>query len=229
LPAPREIIDSYESILDVFTLNIKQRERVAFILCDNLVELACKTKAHQRNHHFNRVCGFHAAWNAPGVLLAPNGLGGRVQNRRDTRNTMQHGSAAVTVTPENCADAILDVRKVIDRLWRNTINRNLTLPYRVILSIVDLYASNGNEPQRQAFEDAMREGQWRGITNARKAKVSEVIVKAGLRTNWHLAIHQSPPNCGRDPGKLIGRSMKALRSHPFDRSFNGLGACFHLR
>lgn len=192
MPAPREIIDGYESILDVFTLNIRQRERVAYILCDNLIELACKSKAHQRNHRFDRSCGFNAAWKAPGVTLAPNGLGGRIQNRRDTRNTMQHGSAAVTVTPENCADAILDVRRVIDRLWQNTIQRNLAMPYKVVLRVVDLYATNGNARQRQSFEDAMRLGRWRGIADDRKARVSEVIVAAGLRTNWHLAIHQSP-------------------------------------
>lgn len=192
MPAPREIIDGYESVLDVFTLNIKHRERVAFILCDNLVELACKTKAYQRNHQFNRQCGFHAAWNAPGVTLARNGLGGRVQGRRDLRNTMQHGSAAVTVTPENCADAILDVRRVIDRLWQNTIERNLTLPYKVILQIVELYASNGNIGRRQTFEDSMRTAGWRGTADERQARVSEIIVEAGLRTNWQLAIHQSP-------------------------------------
>ena len=192
MPAPREIIDGYESILDVFISNIRQRERVAFILCDNLVELACKTKAYQRDHQFNRRCNFHDAWNAPGVTLAPNGLGGRVQSRRDTRNTMQHGSAAATVTPENCADAILDVRKVIDRLWQSTIRRNLTASYQLVLRIIELYSSNGNAMQRQAFEDAMRIGHWRPARDDRKARMAEVIVEAGLRMNWHLAIHQSP-------------------------------------
>ena len=192
MSAPREIIDGLESILDVFTLNIRQRERVAFILCDNLIELSCKTKAYQRNHQFNRRCGFHAAWNAPGVSLAPNGIGGRVQGRRDTRNTMQHGNAAVTVTPENCADAIIDTRRVVDRLWQNTTRRNLTLPYKIILRIVELYSSNGNAARRQVFEDTMRQAQWRGLAHDRRARVSEVIVEAGLRTNWQLAIHQSP-------------------------------------
>lgn len=206
MPAPREIIDGYESILDVFALNIKQRERVAFILCDNLVELACKTKAHQRNHQFDRRCSFHNAWNAPGVQLAPNGLGGRVQGRRDTRNTMQHGNAAVTVTTANCADAILDVRSVIDRLWQNTINRNLSLPYRLIFQIVQMYASNGNRRQQQAFEDAMRQAHWRGMTDERKARISEVIVEAGLRTNWHLAVHQSP--------EIVEQIVTAIKAAP---------------
>lgn len=105
---------------------------------------------------------------------------------------MQHGSAAVTVTPENCADAILDVRRVIDRLWQNTIERNLILPYKVILRVVELYASNGNKAQRQTFEDSMRTAGWRGTADERQARVSEIIVEAGLRTNWQLAIHQSP-------------------------------------
>lgn len=191
MPAPREIIDGYESILDVFTSNIRQRERVAFILCDNLVELACKTKAYQRDRQFNRRCNFHDAWNAPGVTLAPNGLGGRVQSRRDTRNTMQHGSAAVTVTLQSCADAILDVRRVIDRLWRNASQQNLTRPYRTVLQIVELYSSNGDTIRRQDFEDAMRQSRWRPAADERRAKANEVIVEAGLRMNWHLVIHQS--------------------------------------
>lgn len=173
-------------------MNIRQRERIAFILCDNLVELACKTKAYQRNHQFNRTCGFHAAWNAPGVTLAPNGLGGRVQGRRDTRNTMQHGSAAVTVTTENCADAILDVRRVIDHLWQNTTERNLTLSYKIVLKVVEIYSSDGDRTHRQTFEDEMRQGRWRGIADDRNARVSEVILEAGQRANWHIAIHQSP-------------------------------------
>ena len=116
MPAPRELITGMESILDVFLSTIRHRERVIFILCDNLVELACKTKAHQRNHRFDRTCAFHQAWSTPVVNLAPNGLGGRIQTRRDTRNIMQHGNAAVTVTEEDCADAVLDVRRVIDQL-----------------------------------------------------------------------------------------------------------------
>ena len=38
----------------------------------------------------------------------------------------------------------------------------------------------------------MRKARWRGIADERQARVSEVIVEAGLRTNWQLAIHQSP-------------------------------------
>ena len=192
MAAPREIIDGYESILDVFTSDIRHRERVAFILCDNLVELSCKTKAYQYDHNFNRQCGFYAAWNAPGVTLAPNGLGARVNSHRDMRNTMQHGNAAVTVTIDNCADAIIDVGKVIDRFWRYTTQNNMTPVYKAILRIVKLYSSDGDAAMRQAFEDAMRQRAWRSTSDNRKARVSEVIVEAGLRRHWHHAITQSP-------------------------------------
>ena len=103
MPVPSEIIDSLESITEIFLSGIRHRERAAFILCDNLIEMACKTKAKQRNHRFNLSCGFHDAWNAPGVNLPPTGIGGRVQSRRDTRNLMQHANASITtkITTKN--------------------------------------------------------------------------------------------------------------------------------
>lgn len=192
MPAPREIIDGLQSILDVYVSNIRHRERVAFILCDNLVELACKTKAFQRNHRFDRQCSFHAAWNAPGVQLAPNGLGGRLQSRRDTRNTMQHGNAAVTVSAAHCADAINDVCKVVNNLWANSTERMLRPESRCVLRIVDLYSSNGDGGKQQMFEDAMRRCHWRGIADERQPRINEVIFESGLRANWHNAIHESP-------------------------------------
>ena len=76
MPAPPEIIDSLESIVDIFLSGVRHRERAAFILCDNLVELACKTKAKQNNHNFNMRCNFYDAWNAPGVQLPQRTLGG---------------------------------------------------------------------------------------------------------------------------------------------------------
>lgn len=192
MAAPQEIIDGFECILDVFLSNVRHRERVVFILCDNLVELSCKTKAHQRDHTFNRHCGFNAAWNANGVRLAPNGLGRRVQGRRDTRNTMQHGSAAVTVSVDHAADAILDVQRVINKLWPNSLGPAIRLQYRMAVKVVELYSS-GNDPMvRQRFEDAMRQARWRGVADDRNARVSEVIVEAGLRPHWGHAVQVSP-------------------------------------
>jgi hypothetical protein len=75
---PSEITDALESIIDIYFSGIRHRERAAFILCDNLVEMICKTKAVQHDHRFNTRCDFHTAWNAAGVQLPPNTLGGRV-------------------------------------------------------------------------------------------------------------------------------------------------------
>src|SRR2546425_13076706 len=97
MDCPQEIIDSLESIIEIYFSGVRHKERAAFILCDNLVEMACKTKALQHNHTFNMSCGFHAAWNAPGVQLPPTALGARIQRYRHTRNNMQHASAAATV------------------------------------------------------------------------------------------------------------------------------------
>lgn len=191
MPAPREIVDGFETILDVFVSNIRHRERVAFILSDNLVELACKTKAHQADHRFDRTCGFHAAWNAPSARLAPAGLGGRVQTRRDTRNTMQHGSAAVTVNAAHCADSIVDTCRVINTLWRNTTERMLRPQYQCALRIVHLYCSDGDARTQQRFEDQMRQGNWRGIADERQPRVAETIVEPGVRGNWWYAVHES--------------------------------------
>jgi len=186
MPAPPEIIDALESVLDIFLSDIRHRERAAFILCDNLVEMACKTKAKQHDRNFNLRCGFHDAWNAPGVQLAPNGLGGRVQSRRDTRNLMQHADATVTVDTQTCADAVLDAVRVIERLWRNMSRRSLREWHKVALRVVRLYSSEGDVQKRQEFESRMRDESWRN--HDRPARVREMIIEPGLRQHWALVV-----------------------------------------
>lgn len=93
---PPEITDALESILEIYFSGVRHRERAAFILCDNLVEMTCKTKAKQHNHNFNTRCRFHEALDADGVLVV-DPLKTRVKGYHDTRNNMQHASAAATV------------------------------------------------------------------------------------------------------------------------------------
>lgn len=190
--APNEIIDAFESILDVFLSDIRHRERAAFILCDNLVEMACKTKAKQKNHRFDTHCGFHEAWNAPGVRLPRNGLGGRVHARRDIRNTMQHASAAVTVDVQACADAIIDLPEVMKKLWGRNALQNLRLSQQVALRIMKLYSSAGDATIRLQFEDQMRMERWRGTAEERPPRINEKIIECGLRNHWAFAVKQSP-------------------------------------
>lgn len=187
MAAPREVIDGLESVLGIFLSNIRHRERAAFILCDNLVEMACKTKAKQRNHLFNTICGFHTACNALGVNLAPTGLGRRVQDRRNTRNNMQHADAAITVDPQHCADAILDFVRVIDKCWSQTSIRYLSDWVKCTLRIVCLYSSEGDSQKRQSFEDAMRDLNWRGAGRT-SVRTNERQVEIGLRIFWGIAL-----------------------------------------
>ena len=98
--APTEILDAFESILDIFLSDIRHRERAAYFLCDNLVEMACKTKHTQqcrRNGTLpNTRCQFHEALQLPGCRFSHQ-LRDRLQRRRDTRNLMQHQNAAVVI------------------------------------------------------------------------------------------------------------------------------------
>jgi len=135
MPAPIEIIDALESVIDIFFSGVRHRERAAFILCDNLLEMVCKTKAKQHDHNFNLRCSFYDAVNAPGVSL-PNQLKNRIEGYRDTRNNMQHASAAATVDLQYCATAILDALKVIDRCWHNTSNSQLPYWMKVALRVI---------------------------------------------------------------------------------------------
>ena len=48
--APKEVLDLLESVLGFFFYDIRYKERSVFILCDNLVELSCKTKIKQVNY-----------------------------------------------------------------------------------------------------------------------------------------------------------------------------------
>lgn len=187
MPAPGEITAALESMLGIFLSDIRHRERAVFILCDNLVEMACKTKARQRNHNFDTSCNFYSAWNAPGVELAPNGLGRRVQGRRVTRNNMQHGDAAATVEAQHCADAILDAIRVIDKCWAGTSRRHFDAWVKCALRIVRLYSSRGDRLKRQPFEDAMLNTNWRG--GSRKSiRVNENSIEPGRRVFWWLTL-----------------------------------------
>lgn len=187
MPAPGEIIAGLESILGIFLSDIRYRERAVFILCDTLVEMACKTKAKQHNHRFNTSCNFHDAWNAPGVSLSPTRLGQRVQTRRSTRNNMQHGNAAFTVDVQVCADAILDAVRVINKCWSNTSTRHFEAWVKCALRIVCLYSSSGDRLKRQPFEDDMLNVNWRGGDRT-TVRINQNSIQPGRRIFWWLTV-----------------------------------------
>lgn len=193
--APTEIIDAFESILDIFLSDIRHRERAAFILCDNLVEMACKTK-HTQHCRRNRTapnarCNFHQALQLPGCRLSQN-LRDELQRRRDTRNLMQHQNVAIVVDLHASADAILDLPEVLNKLWGRNAMDNLRAWQNVAIRIAHLYSNSGAPNIRVQFEDAMHKERWRGIAEERNPRINETIIQCGLRSHWDIAVKQNP-------------------------------------
>jgi hypothetical protein len=187
--APREIEDSLESVLGIYFSDVRHRARAAFILCDELVEMTCKVRAREVNHQFNMNVGFHTAWMDPNVGLDPNGLGARIQASRNTRNTLQHASAAATVDDQHCADAIMDAVDVIEHCWPGSAAARRSW-MRCALRVIWLYSSNGGGGMRGVFEDKMRDGSWR--VDARKPRINEIIIQVGRRQFWQILLTQAP-------------------------------------
>jgi hypothetical protein len=188
--APREIVALLESVVDIYLSDVKHRERAAFILCDELVEMACKMRAREHDYRFDLRSTFHDAWNAPGVQLDPATLGRRVQISRDTRNLMQHGDAGVTVDPEHCASALLDAAEVVEHCWPGTRVEALRATLLCSLRVVHLYSTDGKGQIRQPFEDLMRDNPW--TFEERQLETNEIAIRPGLRGYWRLAITWNP-------------------------------------
>lgn len=188
MPAPLEIVQSLESVVDIYFSSVRHRERSAFILCDNMVEMACKTKAKQRNPSFNIRGNFHDALTGAAV---PARLCTKLKSYHDTRNNMQHGNAAATVDGVYCATAILTAVKTLDKLWANTSTSQFQLWLRTAHRIIRLYSEDGDLSQRKPFERRMQEQGWRG-DGRRHILTSEMIIEAGVRDYWNISIQAQP-------------------------------------
>jgi hypothetical protein len=200
MSTPPEIIDALESVLEIYFSGVRHRERAAFILCDNLVEMTCKTKAEQHNYRFDMSCQFHEACTAPGVLLLPD-LKVRVLGYRRTRNNMQHASAAATVDLYHCATSILDVVRVIDHCWLNTSTNFFPGRIKCALRIVWLYSVEGDVSLRETFETKMQRQRWR--TQQESVNVTGRQIQPGHRDYWYVAIRMQTPSveeCLNDVG-----------------------------
>jgi len=190
--APPKIIDAFESIIDIYFSGVRHRERASFILCDNLIESACKTRAKEINHSFNMNCNFHNACNAEGVNLPEDGLGSRVRGYRQTRNNMQHSDIGTTVDMHHCATVILDVVKVINHCWQNTSENEFATWMKCALRIIWLYSSDGDVNKRELFEEKMRQIHWR-TNESERVRVHAVQIEPGHRNYWWFAIRRHSP------------------------------------
>ena len=185
MAAPREIEDSLESVLGIYFSDVRHRSRAAFILCDELVEMACKARAREANHKFDMFTSFHKSWNDVNVAIDKNDLGPRIQASRNTRNNMQHASAAATVDDQHCADAILDATAVIEHCWPGA--RSARRPWmRCALRVVWLHSSLCDGMALTAFEDEIRRGGWR--VDSRKPRINEIIIEPGRRSFWQILL-----------------------------------------
>jgi hypothetical protein len=175
--------------LGVYLSDHRHRERAAFILCDELAEMALKVRALEEDHQFNTRCAFFRLCQSPGVELDPNdGLGRKLLNHRTTRNQLQHGSAAATVDRGHCAQGIIDTIEAIDHCWpaaSGSYEAWMTSAVR----IVRLYSPMGAHHLQQRFEDEMREHMWEAEV---VPKPNEVAIRPGYTGFWYLAVRDYP-------------------------------------
>jgi hypothetical protein len=185
--APRDIFAALECVTSIFFSDVRHKNRAAFILCDELVEMTCKAKAKASNHQLGRV-GFHSLLCDAAVSLDPanSALGHSVHSSHRTRNDMQHNNAAATVDDPHCADVILDAVNVIDHCYAGA-SAEFPDGMKILLRVISLHATNGNKSKLAAFEGAMVDNRWG--TAKPKIRTVELPVPVGHRRYWGLVIH----------------------------------------
>lgn len=185
MPAPRQIIDSLESVASIYFSDVRHKHRAAFVLTDELVEVTCKARAQAANAQLNRP-HFPQLISHPSVGLNPanSQLGQSLTASHQTRNQLQHANAALAVDDQHCADAILDAVET-DHCFPNS---SAAFPdhLKIALRVVRLHSSQGNPGLRGRFEDAMRSHRWNGAQ--RYANATEPPVAVGIRRYWGLII-----------------------------------------
>jgi hypothetical protein len=186
MAAPRCIVDALESVLSLYFSNCRHKERAAFILCDELVEVTCREKIKIGTPTLGQL-KFHQLLDHADVALNHDNhpLGKVVYACHRTRNDMQHNNPAATVDAQHCADGIVDAVEVIEHCFPGA---KAALPdkLKVTLRVVRLFSQHGDPHQQTDFGDAMQTHQWRG--NRERARQEEVIVAPGPRANWGLVI-----------------------------------------
>jgi len=186
MAAPRYIVDALECVLSLYFSNCRHKERAAFILCDELVEVTVREKIKIGTPTLGPM-KFHQLLGHPQVSLGhtTHPLGMVVHASHRTRNDMQHNNPAATVDSQHCADAIIDAVAVIEHCFAGT---RAALPDRlkVTLRVVHLYSQHGDQRQQSEFGNTMQAHQWRG--DRERARQEEVIIAPGPRANWGLVI-----------------------------------------
>lgn len=186
MAAPRHIVDALESVLSIYFSNCRHKERAAFILCDELVEVTCRERIKQTIPNLGWM-QFHGLLTHAqvGFNVTAAGLGKSVYDCHKTRNDMQHNNPAATVDSQHCADAIMDAVDVIEHCFPGA-KADLPDKIKVTLRVVRLHSQHGDPAQQAAFAGAMLTYTWRG--DRERARRDETIVAPGYRTHWGLVI-----------------------------------------
>lgn len=171
--APNEVLDLLESILGIFFYDIRYKERSVYILCDNLVELSCKTKIKHIN--FKEDIKGMSFYSALRKVQIGEKLRDRLLIRRNIRSDMQHQLAGITIDKQQCADAVLDLVSLLNHrnLWGKWALDPAPPWVFCGLRIVKLYSRFGETRKRKILEDTLqREIDWNKgeVVDERKIK-----------------------------------------------------------
>jgi len=182
-----EIIDFLESILSIFFYDIMQKERSVFILVDNLIEVSCKARLRERNKQFGRNLELD-------VILKLARIGGelkrRLLGRRKDRNSMQHDLVAITVTTKHCADAIIDLCKLVKKLWGKYAFNSAEEWIISALRIVKLYSRAGDQDKRVNLENYLENFKWNSVLENEGITFKPALEKIGLEYKSFTGIPQ---------------------------------------
>lgn len=87
MSAPRDIIDGLDSVVSIYFSDVRHKQRAAFILIDELVEMTCKALAVKANPLLGHI-RFHDLLAHPAVQLDAKkiDIGATLLRNHDTRN-----------------------------------------------------------------------------------------------------------------------------------------------
>ena len=184
--------------------DIRHKERSAFILADNLVEISCKTRIVERNGEWKGENFYEILKEAK----IPKKVREKLIRRRKIRNDMQHIKLSITVDNQDCACAIKDILLVIKKLWGKYALDNL--PDWVVCGtkIVELYSDSSNHSKILRFEKILlKEVNWNidkvkgsiqdengkrkvTIIGRRFPNSNEIIIEVGAKNYWTLLVRE---------------------------------------
>lgn len=151
MKTPTEIIDFLESLLGIYFYDIRHKHRSVFILCDTLIELSCKIKIVERDENINPK-----SFNFDQSLIkakVPLKLRRKLTSSHKLRNEMQHKSSILTIDEQKCADSIMDLVELLQKLWGKYCMDYTPDWVNCSLRIIKLHSSNGNIKKRKELKE----------------------------------------------------------------------------